>query len=76
MHHFTFFLLYFLHHIIKCGVSLQVFLQLVTLSEQRRKSKRCGTCFMTVPKCTYDNNKPMFMLLFAVIIDIKETRTI
>ena len=38
------------HHIITCGVSLQVFLQLEILSEQRRKSKLCRTCFMTVPK--------------------------
>ena len=35
------------HHAItsKCGVSLQVFLQFETLSEQRRKSKLCRTCF-------------------------------
>ena len=32
-----------------------------TLSEQRRKSELCRTCFMTLPKC---------------IIDLTETRTI
>ena len=35
------------HHVITCGVSLQVFLQLETLSEQRRKSK-------TAPHVSYD----------------------
>ena len=62
------------HHAITCGVSLQVFLQLEALSEQRRKSKLWRTCFMTVPKCIYGNNKPV--LVFAVIIDMIETRTI
>ena len=27
--------------------------------EQRRKSKLCCTCFMTVAKCIYGNNKPL-----------------
>ena len=48
-----------MHHVITRDVSLQVFVQLETLSEQRRKSKLCRTCFMTVPKCIYGNNKPM-----------------
>ena len=47
-------------HVITCGVSLQVFLQLETLSKRRRKSKLCRI-FMTVPKC---------------IIYMMETRTI
>ena len=34
------------HHIITCSVSLQIFLQLETPSEQRRKSKLCRTCFL------------------------------
>ena len=41
------------HHIITWSVSLQVFLQLETQSEQRLKSKLCRTCFMTVLKCIY-----------------------
>ena len=38
------------HHVITCSVSLPVFLQLETLSEQRRKSKLRRTCLMT---CLY-----------------------
>ena len=49
------------HHVITCGVSLQVFLQLETLSEQRRKSKLRRTCLMT---CLY--------WVFAVIIYMME----
>ena len=33
------------HPLHACGVSLQVFLQLETPSEQRRESKLCRTCF-------------------------------
>ena len=36
------------YHVIRCGISLQVFLQLETLSEQSRKSK-------TVPHVFYDS---------------------
>ena len=32
------------HHVTTCSLSLQAFLQLETLSEQRRKSKMCRTC--------------------------------
>ena len=49
------------HHVITCGVSLQVFVQLETLSEQRRKSKLRRTCLMT---CLYR--------VFAVIIYMME----
>ena len=40
---------------------MQVFriLPLETLSEQRRNSQLCRTCFMTVAKCIYGNNKPL-----------------
>ena len=40
---------------------MQVFriLPLETLSERRKKSKLYRTCFVTVAKCIYGNNKPL-----------------
>ena len=48
------------HHVITCSVSLQVFLQFMEkLSEQRRKSKLCPTCFMTV--LNYKNENSLYL---------------
>ena len=52
------------HHVITCDVSLQVILQLETLSEQRRKSKLCRMCYMTVPKCIHGGC--FFLYFFSV----------
>ena len=40
---------------------MQIFqiLPLETMTEQKRKSKLCRTCFMTVAKCICGNNKPL-----------------
>ena len=57
------------HYVIICGVSLQIFPQLLTLSEQRRKSKLCRT----VLKENYnwhDGNKNNFKNNFRTIIVI------
>ena len=43
------------HHVITYSVSLQVFLQLEILSEQRRKSKLCPTCFIKLNQNFYDS---------------------
>ena len=50
---------HYMHVAFQCKMQVFRILPLKTLSEQRRKSKLCRTCFMTVAKCIYGNNKPL-----------------